>query len=515
MIFVRRMASARWMVGLCVCFVALAGINCNRGDRPRANGSTLTVLYPGGDEWDWPRAIVFLQMALPDENGEWQGRLAKSWDHSSDYRTWTYHLRTDVRWHDGVPVTAHDVKFTLDLLSHPAVLQRPPGAISVTVLDDSTVVITYNKGFAPTNPARDVYFPKHLLEDLDPSEFKSWEFWTRPVGNGAYRYVRHVPKTSIEFEANPDYALGRPKIDRLIIKFGSSSVTELLSGNVDAVSHFSESDGGAADVLAIKEDPRFRVYYEVWDDILALQVILWNQRNPLFSDPRVRRALTLAINRRELHRVLNMSEDLPIVDVVYTERQYWQGALPEGLPYDRELASKLLDQAGWRDLDGDGVRERDGREFRFPLIVGSDWQEAAVYVEAQLRQVGIRMDITTVEPRVAYGRMKAGEFDAAALEILWSDVDNLVHFFGKDSPIGYRNARVAQLLDAAQTTQNPDEMDEIFRGLMTIFREDLPFTYLVLNVETYVAHRRVKGLSSPFRANPLWSVEHLWIEEER
>ena len=511
MIFVRRIASARWMVGLCVCFVALAGIHCSRGDRRHADGSTLTVLFDG-DEWRWPRSIVFLQMALPDENGEMQGRLAKSWDHSPDYRTWTYHLRTDVRWHDGVPVTAHDVKFTMDLLSHPDVLERTPGSYSTAVLDDRTFVITYNKGFPPTYPETGaVYFPKHLLEDLDPSEFHSWEFWTLPVGNGAYRYLRHVPKTLMEFEANPDYALGRPKIDRLIIKFGSPSVTELLSGNVDAVSHFRR---GAADVLAIKDDSRFRVYYEIWDDILGLQVILWNQRNPLFSDPRVRRALTLAINRRELHRVLNMSEDLPIVDVVYTERQYWQGELPEALPYDRELASKLLDQAGWRDLDGDGVRERDGREFRFSLIVDSEWQAAAVYVEAQLRQAGIRMDITTLETGVARGRMRVGEFDAA-LELLWSSVDVLVHFFGEDSPIGYRNARVTQLLDAAQNTRNPDEMDEIFHGLMSVFGEDLPFTYLVLNVETYVAHRRVKGLSTPFRANPLWSVEHLWIEDER
>lgn len=512
MIFVRRIAPARRMVGVGVCFVALAGIHCSRGDRAPAAGSTLTVLYPG-DERRWPQAIAFLQMALPDENGEWQGRLAKSWDHSSDYRTWTYHLRTDVRWHDGVPVTAHDVKFTLDLLSHPAVLRRPPGAISVTVLDDSTVVITYNKGLSPTNPSASVYFPKHLLEDLDPTEFESWEFWTRPVGNGAYRYVRHVPKTLIEFEANPDYALGKPKIDRLIVKFGPPSVTELLSGNVDAVSHFRR---GAAEGLAIKDDPRFRMYYEIWDDIKGLTLIFWNQRNPLFSDPRVRRALTLAINRRELHRVLNMSEDLLIVDVVYTERQYWQGELPEGLPYDRELASQLLDQAGWRDLNGDGIRERDGREFRFLLIVEDGWQAAAVYVQAQLRQVGIRMDITTLEPRVAGERARSGEFDAALVG-LWSSIDNLVHFFGADSPIGYRNAHVTQLLDAAQNTQNPDEVDEIFRGMMTIFREDLPFTYLVLNVETYVAHRRVKGLSTPFRANPLGygTAEHLWIEEER
>ncbi len=466
---------------------------------------SFTIRRGGG----WPRSTVFLQMAFPDENGKIQGRLAKSWEHSPDYSTWTYHLRTDVRWHDGVPVTAHDVKFTMDLLSHPKVLKRAPGSYSTVVLDDSTFVITYTKGFSPTSPDMfAVYFPKHLLKDLDPAKFESWEFWKRPVGNGAYRYVRHVPQTFMEFEANPDYALGKPKIERLIIKFGPPSVTELLSGNVDAVSRFRKPD-----VVAIKDDPRFRVYYEVWDDILALQVILWNQRNPLFSDPRVRRALTLAINRRELLQMLNMWEDLPIVDGVYTERQYWQGKLPEAQPYDRGLAGKLLDQAGWRDLDGNGVRKRDGREFSFALMVDSEWQAAAVYVQAQLRQVGIRMDITVLEGRALSNRMRAGEFDAA-LELVWSEIDDLVRLSGKDSPIGYRNARVTQLLAAAQNTRNPDEMDEIFRGLMTVFGEDMPFTFLVLSVETYVAHRRVKGLSTPFRANPLWSVEHLWLEDE-
>ncbi|MBW3661394.1 MAG: hypothetical protein KY397_07160, partial [Gemmatimonadetes bacterium] len=270
---------------------------------------------------------------------------------------------------------------------------------------------------------------------------------------------------------------------------------------------------GIRAVVAIEDDPRFRVYYEVWDDILALQVIFWNQRNPLFSDPRVRRALTLATDRRELRRGLNMWEDLPIVDGVFTERQYWRGELPEALPYDLERASELLDLAGWRDLDGNGIRERDGREFSFSVIVSPRWHAAAVYVQAQLRRVGVRMDITTLEGRVVERRLRAGEFDAA-LALLWSSVDELVRFFGPDSPIGYRNERAARLLEAAQNTRTPDEMGEIFRDLTSIFSEDPPFTFLVLNVETYVAHRRVKGLSTPFRANPLWSVEHLWLEDE-
>ena len=130
---------------LCLCLVAVASTSCqNVNDRASSTGSTVivavpdvTVLLPDETDADF---LVFLPLATLDKNGELTGRLAKSWEHSADYRQWTYHLRTNVRWHDGVPVTAHDVKFTLDLLSHPDVLEYP--YLSATVLNDSTVTIT-------------------------------------------------------------------------------------------------------------------------------------------------------------------------------------------------------------------------------------------------------------------------------------------------------------------------------------------------------------------------------------
>ncbi|MHC4489773.1 MAG: ABC transporter substrate-binding protein, partial [Planctomycetota bacterium] len=100
----------------------------------------------------------------------------------------------------------------------------------------------------------DVYYPKHLLENLDPKEFTSWKFWTEPVGNGPYRYVRHVPRTMIELEANPDYYRGKPKIERLVLKFGGYPLTELMSGNVDCI------DISSLEAIKLADDPRFRVY---------------------------------------------------------------------------------------------------------------------------------------------------------------------------------------------------------------------------------------------------------------
>ncbi len=160
-------------------------------ERARAKQSTITVLPSSRVEWafgpyGWTsQFLVFLPLVTRNAKGELEGRLAESWEHSPDYRSWTVHLRKNVRWQDGVPVTAHDIKFTLDLLSHPEVGWLPPGAVSTKVLDDYTYSLAYHKP-AGGSPLDDwtVYYPRHLLEKLDPKNCYDWDFWTHPVGNG-------------------------------------------------------------------------------------------------------------------------------------------------------------------------------------------------------------------------------------------------------------------------------------------------------------------------------------------
>jgi len=490
-------------------------------DRADTRRSTVTILYPsnewvlGPSEDEAPKFLVFLPLVMLNENGALEGRLAESWEHSPDYRTWTIHLRTDVRWHDGVPVTAHDVKFTLDLLSHPDVLQESPDAYTVTVLDDSTYIITYHtRSLDPLDTWR-IYYPKHLLEDLDPGTFERWEFWTHPVGNGPYRYVRHVPKTMMEFEANPDYYRGKPTINRVLLKFGASSLTELLGGNVDVLAYAHRMD-----LLRLAGDPRFRSYHSLSSP--AINAIYWNHRHSLFRDPAIRRALTVAINRRELAQVLNYPDDVPISDVILTPRQVRQGLIPAPLPYDPQEAQRILDEAGWRDLDGDGVRERAGEEFRFTAIVASrvslaaSLEEAAVYVQSQFRRVGVRMEIQTLENSVARRRLLAGEFDAALYIFSWEAEHYLgpIRILGERSPIGYANPKVIELLDATKSTMNPDERDRLYRELIPFFHADVPLTFLFPLIQTHVAHRRIRGLSSPYRSNPVWFMEDLWLEQD-
>jgi peptide/nickel transport system substrate-binding protein len=488
------------------CCLASTGVACGRiEDSALARGSTVIMAVPDiealkPDQWDLDM-LTFLALAKQNERGELEGQLAASWDHSSDHREYTFHLRTGLRWNDGIPVTAHDVKFTLDLLCDPDVGEY--SGIEATVVDDSTVRI---RAANPGYMADITYFPRHLLEELDPKRFWQWDFWTRPVGNGPYRFVRYVPETLMEFEANPDYFGSKPRIERVILKFvGEAAITELLAGNVDI------APAELTQIPRIARDPRFRLFFHASP---GGRGIYWRTDHRLFSDSRVRHALTVAVDRRELLGLLNLPDALPITDGVFTGRQFRRGEWPEPLPYDPEEARALLDAAGWVDRDGDGVREKDGRQFRFTATVwqGDGMPELAVYVREFLRQVGVHMEIVVLEEPMMFETLRAGDFEALFM-VVQSGVSAQQRDFGRENRIGYYNPEAFAVIDSLQVTADPGEVDRFYLRLTEIYRADMQVTRLIPWSTAWFVHKRVRGMSTPFRAEPDTYMETLWVEE--
>jgi peptide/nickel transport system substrate-binding protein len=468
-----------------------------------ARGSTVVMAVPDveavkPDQWNLD-FLTFLPLAKLNARGELEGHLARSWEHSPDHREYTFHLRPNLRWDDGVPVTAHDVKFTLDLLGHPDVAEY--SGIAATVLDDSTVRIRARR---PDYLDDISYFPRHRLQALEPKRFWQWDFWTHPVGNGPFRFVRYVPQMLMEFEANPDYYGGKPRIERLVLKFvGDAGLTELLAGNVDI------AEASLTQIPRIATDPRFRVYHSAW---AGARAIYWKADHPLFADPRVRRALTLAIDRRELSQLLNLPGDLAITDGVFTDRQFRRGEWSEPLPHDPDEARALLEAAGWGDRDGDGIRERDGRVFQFTATVSSlhGMPQLAVSVQAQLRQVGVQMRIQRFEGSM-WEKLRAGDFEAW-MNVHQSGADAVRRDFGRGNPLGYSNEEVFDLIDRLTATADPQDQDRLYAQLTQIFRTEQPFARLLPFTRSWFVHRRLRGLSTPFQASPDTYLESLWVE---
>jgi peptide/nickel transport system substrate-binding protein len=169
----------------------------------------------------------------------------------------------------------------------------------------------------------------------------------------------------------------------------------------------------------------------------------------------------------------------------------------------------LLEEAGWVDTDGNGVRDRDGEELAFTAITDAGrGDRVAVIVQAHLRAVGIRMEIQTLPgPMIVWQtRVKPGDFEAA---IFWWN-PGVYGSFGPESFLGYRNEDVHELLGVLETTQNPAVVDSLYRELWPHFQADIPATFLVPRVTLFVSDRRLRGLSSPHRGDPVWYMEDLW-----
>jgi peptide/nickel transport system substrate-binding protein len=408
-----------------------------------------------------------------------------------------------------VPVTARDVKFTLELLSHPDVLEVGPHDVeSVTVLDDATIRVRFGSWTASNNfsSGYEIILPQHLLAHLDPKKYAQWNFWTRPVGNGPFRFGHYVLKTMMRIDANPDYYRGRPRIEHVVLKFTQGAeMAELLSGNVDILL--------GAEAGRFASGSSWRAYYGITGVGMGFPYgILWNNGHPRLQDSRVRRALTLAVNRRELARMLKLPESIPIVDGPFTPRQVRRGELPEPLPYDPEQARALFDAAGWRQHGGSGMRERGGQAFRFTLLIGGEpgSSQIAVYVQEAWRRVGISADIQTLDGSVLRGRVRDRRFDAFLARVgRWQD------WFGANSSLGYRNAQVGRLLERLLLVSDPAEADAVCRQLTQIFRAEVPATFLFPRVATVFAGRRVRGLSSPWRVDPIRFIDDLWLDDRR
>ena len=485
---------------------------------------TVRVLYAGANEdifsptWDdTPKFLIFEPLVTYEANScsDIVGGLAASWEHSPDWKTWTVELRPDVQWHDGVPVTSADVAFTVNLTNHPDVLfYGSAGVDSIEIIDPLRFRVHLKRpGDWPLN-GWPVVYPEHLLKHLDPAEFHNWDFWKQPVGNGPFRYVRHVPDTMVELEANPDYYLGRPSLDRVHIQFkvggqNQSGILELLAGNVDVVSRFSPIQASALD-----EEPGLNTYYvnqagSIWQ--------IWNFTDPRFSDLRVRQALAHATDRSELQRVLGFPDEVPVTDGIFFLCDPENIKVTEAYAHDPDHARKLLAEAGWHDSDGDGVLDRNGEPFTFTLVLHRDSNTAAVFVQEQLRKIGIVMQLQTLDRSVVISRFRAGDFESIIVPIVGPERMVVM----RDSPLGILDSELAQAVRAVIDEPDLNRKLKMWEDVGAQYRDLAPSLFLHFKMTMLVADERIKGIGEPGAITRRMSwrhafggLEHLWTENK-
>lgn len=350
--------------------------------------------------------------------------LARSWTRR-DSVTLVFDLDPRARWQDGVPVTARDVIFTFDRARNPAIAPRLMALLhnisSVTAETDHRVVFRYSRAYS--EQFYDATFhiaplPAHLLDTLAPDALARSSFVTQPVGSGPYRLVRNVPGQFVELAANQTFFLGKPKIERLFIRIASdpnARLNLLLSGQADAMDNVVPP---LDNLRRVKADSSLRV---IPVPSPTMGFLLFNQRDPrdtaqahpILSDIRVRRAINLGLDRQLLVRaVFDSYGEVPYGPV--SPILWIRHGSPKPARQNLAEANRLLSEAGWRDSNGDGIRDRHGQPLNLGLSLPNTSavrRQLALLVQEQLRQLGVSLELHQLEFPVWAERRTAGTFD--------------------------------------------------------------------------------------------------------
>ncbi|MCG8710562.1 ABC transporter substrate-binding protein [Brenneria sp. 4F2] len=397
---------------------------CDDAGRETQTSSPSTIRYalwssPSGNFHpelyftDYDRAVIFVtfdRLVELSPQQEFTPSLATGYEYANQGKTLIFHLRADVKWHDGKPFTAQDVAFTYQATAdanwpadtpefttqlegfdayHSGKAQQVSG---INVIDDHTVSFTFKAPYASALAyfADRPVLAKHIWQSTPVAEWSNaTALLNNPVGTGQYKVVRFVPDQYVELARNGDYFKGQPKTERLIFKVSNrdTAQSELLNGELDIVelSSFNPAD------LKQYKDAGVNL---VIQNGTSGQYMTINHQDPILSDVRVRQALIYGINRQGIIDHLLFGHGQLFNAKVHPQDPAYSPEINH-YSYSVEKAGQLLEQAGWQK-GGDGVRVKDGRRLTLTLHVPTGnrtREQSAAIIQQDLKKLGIDVNI--------------------------------------------------------------------------------------------------------------------------
>jgi peptide/nickel transport system substrate-binding protein len=475
----------------------------------------------------WTREFIehalFLRLLTLNPDLSYAPQLAQSYQLVGDTAV-IFNLRRDVRWHDGRRTTAHDVAFTFERVKNEATasphVEQFANWNAAQVLDSFRIRFSFQPHVEPLFAWTQLaIMPRHLLVSIPPAGLRQAAFNKRPVGNGPFRFVSQRANDRWVFEANrafPAALGGRPYLNRIVwrvIPENTAQITEIRTGQVDMI-----LGPRAENVQALDREPTMRAIIRPSN---RYNMIVWNGKRPGLSDARVRRALTMALNRTELLKVLRRGYGSIAVSPIPAYHWSFDRALPP-LPFDTPGARRLLTAAGWVDRNRDGVRENAaGQPLEIELQVVANNQfnrDLGELVRAQLQRVGVRINVRPIDFSVMIQNITdpARNYDAAYLQMSTDLVLNFhdaFHSSTLDNPFhatAYANPEVDRILEEATVTTDRQRAIQLWRRFQRIMRDDQPMTMTWWSPDLIVVRERLRGVSMDVRGAlltlPRWYV---------
>jgi len=465
--------------------------------------------------------LVFNGLVKYDRDLHLIGDLAESWQVTQEGRLITFQLRRNVLWHDGEPFTSQDVLFTYKKLRDPDV-KTPYGADfelvqEVTAPDDHTVRIFYREPFAPALESWSMgIIPHHIFQTGD---FNSHPANRHPIGTGPYKFLEWRTDEQIVLEPNLNYFEGRPYLQRYLYRIIPDQSVQFL--------HLRQA---SVDAMGLTPDqyyayPEFFTHYNKFRyPAFAYTYLGLNLKNPLFKNQKVRKAIAHAINKKMI--IQGVLRNLGRAATGPFPPSSW--AYDESLKdyeYSPSIAKELLKEAGWSDIDGDGVLDKGKQRFQFTIVTNQGnklREQTATIIQQQLKQVGLKVDIRILEwSSFIHNFIDKRAFEATILGWRLSrDPDQYTIWHsgqteeGQYNFVSYANPEVDRLLDRGRRIFNLEERKVIYQKIHRILFNDLPYVFLYYPEALPVVHKRfvgpevaAAGIGWNFRE---WFVPHPW-----
>ncbi len=445
---------------------------------------------------------------LKRDNTTWEMRpnLAESCEESEDHLAYTFRLRQNVQFSDGTPFTAEDVKFTFDILNNPAVDSLPlrnyfSNVDRCEILDPNTVRFICKEPYFKTRIAigEDLkILPKHIFSQGD---FNKHPNNRKPIGTGPYVLQTWDTNQQVILLRNENYWGQKPHIVKRLYKI-----------IVDDAAAMQELQRQQLDIMALTPDqwvkqastPEFeRKFNKLTYYTPSHGYIGWNMRKPQFSDKRVRQAMTMLLDRNLiLETILQGFGKIVTNDFFVDSVEYNRDIKP--WPFDPRRAKQQLDEAGWIDSDGDGVREKDGVKFEFDMLVpsGSPETEALITVfKEQTDKAGIRMNIRLQEWATFVETVQNRKFDAMIMG--WQldpeqDPYQIWHSSqaekGSNYP-GLNDPEVDRLMEEARREFDLEKRAVLYHRMSEIISDEQPYTFLFCPMLKVVIDKRFQNVN--------------------
>ncbi len=469
---------------------------------------------------------IYLRLAVEQAGGQegpqsFEPQLAEAWSFSEDGRSLTLTLR-EARWSDGLPVTADDVRFTWQAQTSADVAWVNAGTkqhvTDVEVLDPRRVTFHFDRRY--THQLADAVeggiLPRHVFSQVPFDRWRTHDWSLSTVGSGPFVLERYRPADEIVLRRNPNYFHeGFPRLDRVVVRIvpdADNLLTQLLAGDIDYFEGLAPRDAhrltGRQGVALLGFD------YPKYD------FVGWNNAKPPFDDPRVRRALTLAIDREVL-----------VEDLLYGFGRVSKGPVLssswgadqtlEPWPYDPDQARHLLSAAGYATREDGEVSLASGRIVKFELLTnaGNALREAmAVKIQEQLGRVGVQVTLRTLEMGALMDRCTKGDYDAYLGGWTVLGKVDLEPVFGSASQppdgvnvVGFRSPEVDRLLGQLETAEDWRAMKPLLDEIQRRIHEEQPYTFLYEMKRVAATGPRLVDLRIDNPADPLADLERCWL----